>query len=875
MKTRLGHFCDRLIEAGWLLAVVLIPAFFNVRTSRVFEPDKGAMLRSLALVMAAAWLIKVIERAVHWLSERLKLAEPAEDDMPHQFERGGGKSLRVTLIVLCALYAVVYLGSTMISVHPRISLMGSYQRGQGAYLTLCLIAMALLVATHLRTRSQLGRLLVAVALGSLPVTVYAVMQRVGVDPLRWGGIGPVIASTLGNTNFLAAYLVMVIPLTLTGLILLVLAARKALRFSEEAAPTERPTLQVVGYGSSLLGGLVTLGLQVYTLAITETPIAALALLAAAVPSVLLLAAVPLRNSPHNSQKRWAILGLAGILILGIILALTLISFADVSLAELPLVQLTESARSPNLTVRLIIWDGARDLFYNRPTVGDQPDRWVSLRPLLGYGPETMYITYNRVYQPELGHYEARTASPDRAHNQLLDIGVNLGWAGIVVFLLLLAASFGTTLMIVARAQGAVEAIVACGVLWAGLAYFADAQFNVPIMSTRLLFWVGLGVVAALAVRREVEVVEESHVPLPDRPLASGVALLLLPTSALATVATVGFLRGPRDAVWPGMVMAIGLLLAVASAVIRKESLRNGLLVALALALLAGAVLTMNGLLSVMMELPPELSTTRDTDAMTRFLLQQAKTFPGSIPWLTAFVGLLSVALALPNADAPSTKWNRGQLVALLAASPFYILIAVGTVVLVLNTCVHPIQADVAFKTASSYSQSGKWDMAIDLYEAAIELTPQEDFYYIFLGQAQLQQAGTAQDAARREIGLAQALETLERAHTLNPLNPDHVANLARFHRIAAGSETNPTAQVAHLRDANEYYTEGAALAPQNVTLLNEWAKLQWQSSDEDQACQTLERSLELDPEFELTQQLYGDFCPQALPDRPQNLDFEN
>jgi hypothetical protein len=322
-------------------------------------------------------------------------------------------------------------------------------------------------------------------------------------------------------------------------------------------------------------------------------------------------------------------------------------------------------------------------------------------------------------------------------------------------------------------------------------------------------------------------------------------------------------------------MAVGLLLAAIAAVVRKEAIRNGLLVVLTLALLAGAVVVVGRLLSVMMGPPPELSTISDPDTMIHFLLQQAKMFPGSIPWLTAFVGLLSVALSLPGIHIPPAKWNRGRLIAFVVASPLCILVAAGTVMLVLNTCVHPIQADVVFKMAGPYNQRGTWEMAVELYKAAIELAPQEDFYYIFLGRAQLERAGAEQDAARREAGLAQALETLERAHTLSPLNPDHVANLARFHRMVAGLETDPTAQTTHLRAADGYYAEVAALAPQNVMLLNEWAMLQLQLSGEEQVCRMLERSLELDSEYEQTQQLYTDFCPQALPDQPQNLDFED
>ena len=46
---------------GWLAAAVLVPLFFNVYSSRVFEPDKISLLRSIALIMAVAWLVKLFE----------------------------------------------------------------------------------------------------------------------------------------------------------------------------------------------------------------------------------------------------------------------------------------------------------------------------------------------------------------------------------------------------------------------------------------------------------------------------------------------------------------------------------------------------------------------------------------------------------------------------------------------------------------------------------------------------------------------------------------------------------------------------------------------------------------------------------------------
>lgn len=44
--------------------------------------------------------------------------------------------------------------------------------------------------------------------------------------------------------------------------------------------------------------------------------------------------------------------------------------------------------------------------------------------------------------------------------------------------------------------------------------------------------------------------------------------------------------------------------------------------------------------------------------------------------------------------------------------------------------------------------------------------------------------------------------------------------------------------------------------------------------DQDQACHLLEHSLALDPEFEQTQHLYAETCPQGLPAQPRNLGFE-
>ncbi|MFQ6058830.1 MAG: hypothetical protein ACE5MB_08155, partial [Anaerolineae bacterium] len=117
MTTKLSLFCDKVIEAGWLAAVIVTPLFFNVYSSRVFEPDKLTILRSIALVMALAWGIKVLEAGLSIRSTQY--------------------AIRNTPLVLPTLIlAAVYILATITSVAPRLSLWGSYERLQGTYTTL-------------------------------------------------------------------------------------------------------------------------------------------------------------------------------------------------------------------------------------------------------------------------------------------------------------------------------------------------------------------------------------------------------------------------------------------------------------------------------------------------------------------------------------------------------------------------------------------------------------------------------------------------------------------------------------------------------------------------------------------------------------------
>ncbi|HSD84320.1 MAG TPA: tetratricopeptide repeat protein, partial [Anaerolineae bacterium] len=97
-----------------------------------------------------------------------------------------------------------------------------------------------------------------------------------------------------------------------------------------------------------------------------------------------------------------------------------------------------------LKVRLLIWEGVVKLITPHEPLqfpdGSQ-DNLNALRPLIGYGPESMYVAYNRFYPPALAYYEARNASPDRSFNEIWDSLVNTGAVGLVVEQILFLSLF--------------------------------------------------------------------------------------------------------------------------------------------------------------------------------------------------------------------------------------------------------------------------------------------------------------------------------------------------------------------------------------------------------------------------------------------------
>jgi len=483
MRTKLSLFCDKVIEAGWLAAAIVVPLFFNIYSQRVFEPDKLSLLRSIALVMGAARIVRAVE---DWRFRQ------AEGRSRPQGPSLGQRLVQTPLVLPTLLLVVVYLVSTILSVVPRVSLAGSYQRLQGTYTTFSYLVIFFLLLEGLRTKRQFDRLITTMILVSFPIALYGMVQHFGLDPLPWGGnVSYRVASNMGNAIFVAAFLIMVVPLTLSRLfenwqqvvrnlgrgdrilaVVLPLAFALMVGFAwvlELPFPPSKPLYFWTSLLASLLFLLAMLAFAYYL----RRPAVRL-LLVASYLIILIVQVVCI----FYSQSRGPLLGLLGgvffyFALLGLIrrrlwIPWVMVAFALVVGVGLVLFNTLQSPtvealrKTPYIgrlgkvlqteegtgKVRILIWQGVVQMISPHPPLeypveGGQPrpDPFNGVRPLIGYGPESMYVAYNRFYQPDLAHYERRNASPDRSHNETFDALVQTGLVGFVVYMLLFASVF--------------------------------------------------------------------------------------------------------------------------------------------------------------------------------------------------------------------------------------------------------------------------------------------------------------------------------------------------------------------------------------------------------------------------------------------------
>jgi tetratricopeptide (TPR) repeat protein/O-antigen ligase len=1048
MPTKLSRLCDAVIEAGWLAALIVTPLFFNVYSNRVFEPDKLSLLRSIALVMLGAWAIKVIDGGLK--------TGPGHDSPPLLADRSERTTwravLRIPLVLPTLLLVAAYLISTILSVLPRVSLWGSYQRLQGTYTTLSYILIAALVLGHLRRREQLDRIIFAVILTSLPISLYGILQHYRLDPLPWGGdVSERVAGNMGNAIFIAAYLIMAFFITLERLVrsfgrlmtedentgpdailagcyLFIIGVQLiAIYFTQSRGPwlgllgglyifvllglvslRRRATgsLTLTDLGKAVGAGFLWVTLGLVGAAIDgATGFLVGGALGIALTAALYIALVVTRRGLHWLWLSWIVVTLLGI---GFLVVFNLPHTPLAPLRELPYIGRLGSVLVTDEgtgKVRVLIWEGASKLILpHAPLIypDGRTDAVNPIRPLVGYGPESMWVAFNPFYPPDLAHLEARNASPDRSHNETFDSLVITGLFGFLAYIFLFGSIFyyslrwlglitshnerslflalfvgggivgaiGPLLLegtlrflgvgipagfiagfilyvtiaaIRARGDGAAELspqrlLFIVALLATIVAHFIEIHFGIAIAATRTYFWTLTAVLVLIGTGwlalSEVETVARPQVQAAQvtaemsrsarrRAKAKQRAQVAAPTQAR------GFLGSTVSPIWPYAFIGALILLTLAWDYITNQSRDNRTLnifwealttripqgqqvahTSLGILWLVVFTWLVGGMLAVAL-LAREKNTVKWPRQFGLYSLATWGVFIAFGIWQAAslrvtpvtnivqaeqladntanhiwryytglFIVLMAVAWALWLVrPRPQPIFSRQGGVALVGAG----VIAIVLFLFISAVNVDIVRADIYYKQGLAYESEGQWDGSIFLYSKALSVESSEDFYYLFLGRALLERArrtadGPAQLAQGISLQDARSLRpdrfarfsrtdfinvakvVLEEARRLNPLNTDHSANLGRLYRAWGEMTTDPALRSQRFAQASEYYRQATTLSPNAAHLQNEWAIVFMEENDLTQAEAKLQRSLELDQEFDQTYLLLGDLA---------------
>lgn len=338
-----------------------------------------------------------------------------------------------------ALLATLCL-ATILGVDPRYSLWGSLERGQGLLTLICYPSLALLVASRMRDDAAAWRLVWTLILSSVPIVVLALVQATGLEPLPLTtDARSSVFSTLGRSNFLAAYLVLLLPLYLVGI--------QRLRESAWRSPL---VLLLAGAG-------LTLGL-------TQVRGAWLAA-GVSVGAFLFLVGLP---RIRLQLARPSVIT-AGLAVLAVVAATGLL--------------LAQAGGSG--AARLATWQATT--------------RLILARPFFGYGPDALELAFPRVYPPELVYYQGRNFFTDRAHNLFLDWAATAGLLGLIAFLAVVGVVLWLGVRAIARSgnEEGTRTLLLAAFVAALVGSLADKVVSFDVSPTATASWLLIGAVVAL------------------------------------------------------------------------------------------------------------------------------------------------------------------------------------------------------------------------------------------------------------------------------------------------------------------------------------------------------------------------------------------
>ena len=522
---------DLIIEVLLLVILFLIPIIFDRRLGIVFSGTKVAWLRAFIVVTLGVWAVKLIVNKEHRF---IPTPNPSvrSRDLVWGF-------IRTALDWPVASFLLSTTVAALTSVHVYTSFVGFYGRFEGLSTWYLFGLLFFITTNYIHSLEQLKRIMAMVVSAATLMSVYGVIQRHELDPYMWGGVvtWQRVIGTIGQPNFLAAYILMAFFLTL----ILFLEERKVPTIGMSGqAPAQIDWFQQLPPLVYFLFSQVAFIVMIYTLEAQDVFLwyTGFALMAAAAllfaytyeklhPLILdlllgfcllliyicllytqsrggymgfftggvLFTLVAGKHWLFKSWKKLTILGFFIILISGITMLRPEFSPFQRFTSEITTKKEVESPAGGETGLEL------------KGAAGSRGETWKSAfkiiadYPLFGIGPEVLKMIFPR-YETELFRFkEAFHVKQDRCHNETFDVPVT---KGLISFFLYIWVVFTVFKVGLNKSRGASESqrLMLAGLLAAILAYLIQNQFSFGVVAITSLFWVMWGMVMKLGHEKE-------------------------------------------------------------------------------------------------------------------------------------------------------------------------------------------------------------------------------------------------------------------------------------------------------------------------------------------------------------------------------------
>jgi len=412
--------------------VIVIPVIFFTRTNDVFEINKMFTFRFFTILIVAMWALSVIR-------DKKILLLKTDFDFP-----------LLGFLAVC-------LVTTVVTKNIYVSVFGVYEDFEGIFTMINYFFLYYIIANYASRQGMIYKILATIIIATFIISLYGLLQNSGWDFVRWNPdtYSPDrFFSTLGNPNFLAAYLVESIPV----LFILFFVMKDNLK-----------KLVILGV---LLASIAVLFL-------TKSRAGFLSFLV----TIFLIAVYSFIDS-RKKENRLFKDNVPWFIAFGALIVITMF---------IPVVQdafkmLWERSKSlltfkgVIMTPRLYIWKSALAMFRDFPVLGTGIDTFQVIFP---------YYRFPIYWQLEWN------GTPEKTHNVFLQVLATQGIAGFSFYMLLVFSFFKKSFNIIFREKQIIRRYITFGIFMAVIAYFIQGMFNYTVVAYGFMFYMGMGLIIVL------------------------------------------------------------------------------------------------------------------------------------------------------------------------------------------------------------------------------------------------------------------------------------------------------------------------------------------------------------------------------------------